>query len=199
MIKINLVSEGKKPVVARRQTTSDGGGLMGGENAALIWLVLGFLLFAIGFGVWWWRLNSTIKDNEAQIREKEQRVAELEEIIKRVEEFERKEAELQRKIDVITDLKNNQRGPVEIMDEVSRALPELLWIDRLTQSSDLVTLDGRSFNTSAISTFLENIDRVEGFTEPVLKNASQNRDVYVFSLTFRKVPPASEAEEEEAL
>ena len=196
MIKINLVSEGKKPVVARKQTRSDGG-LMGGENAALYWLVLGFLLFAIGFGVWWWRLNSTIKANDEQIREKERRVAELEEIIKRVEEFERKEAELERKIDVITDLKNNQRGPVEIMDEVSRALPELLWIDRLTQSSDLVTVDGRSFNTSAISTFLENIDRVEGFTEPVLKNASQNRDIYVFSLTFRKVPTVSETEAEE--
>ena len=58
-------------------------------------------------------------------------VDELEPIIREVEEFKAKKAELERKVLVINRLKANQSGPVQIMDYMSRALPELLWLNRM--------------------------------------------------------------------
>lgn len=193
MIRINLVAEGKKPVVA--QTRRGDGSFLGldSENIAFYALLLGFAVFIGAFAFWWWQLDSTIDENRATIREKERRVAELREFIEQVEEFERKEAELQHKITLITDLKNNQRGPVEIMDEVSRSLPELLWLDRLQQNGDAISVFGRAYNTSAIATFIENLDRVPTFDEPRLRSSQKNRsDVYDFVVTFRKVALPSE-------
>lgn len=196
MIRINLVAEGRKPVVARQR---ESGGLPGfdSENIALYTLIAGFLIFAVIFGIWWWQLNGTLQENAAEIRVKEKRVDELRDIIERVEEFERQQALLEQKIDVITDLKNNQRGPVEIMDEVSRALPELLWLDRLEQNGDLIKLTGRAFNLSAISTFIENLDEVPVFQEPVLRDSSKSRgDVWNFQIEFQKLTLPLEGEEE---
>ena len=44
-------------------------------------------------------------------------------MIKEVEEYKAKKAELEHKIEVINDLKHNQRGPVQIMDQVSARCP----------------------------------------------------------------------------
>ena len=41
---------------------------------------------------------------------------------------------------VINELKSNQRGPVRVMDYISRALPELLWLDRIKMNASNMTL-----------------------------------------------------------
>ena len=115
MIKINLIAEGRKPVVARQQRAAGPKvPLLSGENVATWMLVLGVIVGVGIFAFYFLTLRGTINDNEEQIREARKRVEELREIIRQVEEFERKEAELKRKIEVITELKNNQRGPVEM-------------------------------------------------------------------------------------
>ena len=125
MIKINLVAEGRKPLVKRSPVRGIGAGLpaLGGEQVALYALLAAGLLCGLAYGIWWWTIKGTLDENTGNIRVASQRVAELQEYIDKVEEFERKQAELERKIDVITELKNSQRGPVEIMDQISRALP----------------------------------------------------------------------------
>ena len=199
MIRINLVAEGKKPAAARPQSSSGGFGL-DSENLALYALVAGFLIFAAVFGVWWFRLNSEIQANQKVIRAKQKRADELREIIERVEAFERRQELLTQKIDVITDLKNNQRGPVEIMDQVSRALPELLWVDRMNQTGDRVEIQGRTFNISSIATFVENLDNVPFFQEPILKRSTKGRgDVWSYTVEFQKIiAPAADPETAEA-
>ena len=198
MIKINLVSEGRKPVVARKSAEPGGPGMMSdlGGNLGNI-LLVGGLIAALGaFGLWWWMKNSEVNRNQAEIATAEARVRELEEFIRKVEEAEAKEAELNRKIEVITNLKNNQRGPVEIMDEISRALPELLWLDRLDQTGSTVTLTGRAFNNNALSAFIKNLDNVPVFSEPTLRDSSRrpNGQVYTFTLFFSKMVLQPESE-----
>lgn len=196
MIKINLVAEGRKPVV-KRPSVSRGAGLpsLGGEQAALITLIAAVLLCGAVYGIWYFMINGTVKENQRQIREAQNRVAQLQEYIDQVERFERKQAELEQKIDVITELKNSQRGPVEIMDQISRAMPELLWIDRLDQKNNDVTVTGRAFNPSAIENFIKNLDESPVFEEPTLNGMSQRQDVYEFTLVLTKITTALEEEE----
>lgn len=193
MIKINLVGEGRRPAAAKAKksrglpSVSLGGG---GENAALIWLAsvaaIGLLIVA----GWWFLLNREIKDNDARIAEAQKRVNELQEILDQVEAFKRKEAELELKIEVITDLKNNQQGPVRIMERLSKAIPELLWVDQLSMQGNRVTLSGRAFGLAPIATFTENLSEVPEFFEPSLIDSQRSRQVYTFSLEFLFRPQA---------
>ena len=192
MIKINLLSEGKKPVVARPAVGAGGLGANAGNLALLGLLVLGLL---VG-GVRYWMLNNQIKDQMNQIAEAEREVSLLAPIIKEVEEFKAKKAELERKIQVITDLRANQRGPVQIMDEVSRALPELLWLTKMSAKANQITIQGEAFNTNAIAAFIDNLDAVGQFQEPILRSTAQTAvsgdTVYRFSIVFNYRPPAVE-------
>ena len=190
MIKINLIAEGRKPVVARQQrpTGAPKVPFVAGENVAL-WMLLAGLLVGLGvLAFFFLTLRGTINDNEAQIAEARKKVEELKEIIRQVEEFERKEAELKKKIQVIQELKDNQRGPVDTMDAISRSLPDLLWLDRMDMRGERVTLTGRAFNWNAIATFIQNLDDSPTFGEPNLRDINQSRDVFNFGIELTKTP-----------
>lgn len=193
MIKINLVSEGRKPVVARQKAAPEVARAPS-QDAALYMLIVGAAAVLSVAGGWWFLLNREISQNQEKIQVAQRRVDELQEFIRQVEEFERKEAELQLKISVITDLKNNQKGPVRVMDELSRGLPELLWLNRLTQKGNSVTLQGQAFNHNAVASYLENIDSVPEFREPILRSSTEARDVVNFTIlfNFNLAPPAAE-------
>ncbi len=203
MIKINLLAEGKRPVAVRKARTA--AAPAGGSRIEwAVWsLVLFTLIGALVFAGWWWMLDRTIERNEQEIARAEEEVKQLEEIIRQVEEFKRQKAELEHKIAVIQELRANQRGPVRVMDEISRALPELLWIDRMSVGPASITLTGRAFNSNAVANFIENLDRVPEFDEPVLRDLAQGNEVYnytvVFSYTYlRAAVEAEDAEGEDA-
>jgi type IV pilus assembly protein PilN len=200
MIKINLLAEGKRPVVSRRARPSFAGG-GGNQEIANLALIAGLVIGLLVAGGWWFLLSQRIKQKDREIAVAQKEVDELAQVIKEVEEYKAKKAELERKIAVINDLKDNQRGPVQIMDEVSRALPELLWLSNLDVTGTAINLRGSAFNMSAVANFMDNLDDVEQFAEPMLQDATQRSqargarsDVYDFKLnlgySFRKATPA---------
>lgn len=197
MIKINLVSEGRKPIVARKAKEALGvGDLPLGELLLYTFVLLGILMIA-GY---WWHLKGVIKDRDAAIAEAQREVDELALVLKEVEDFKVKKAELEHKIAVIERLKANQSGPVRIMDLVSAALPDLLWLDNMSLRGSSVDLRGQAFNTNQIATFLESLKRVPEFAEPRLKSAvkTPNQGVYSFDLGFTFSFAPSEEEGGEA-
>jgi len=197
MIRINLISEGKKSPAVRSSrlralnVTAD--------NIAIWGLVTCVVLGILVYGGWWFSVNRTIEGNRAEIADLQQTVDELAAIIREVEQFEARKAELEHKIDVIGNLRNNQRGPVHIMDQISRALPEFLWLDRLQLTASAVTLQGKAFTTTSVANFIESLDIVEEFREPVLRNATWRGQVYDFQLVFNYVPIRGDAADEDAL
>jgi len=138
---------------------------------------------------------------QAQVVEAEKEVKELEPYIKEVEAYKAKKVELERKVQVINQLKTNQRGPVQIMDQVSRALPELLWLTKMDVTPTTITISGEAFNTNAVANFIENLDRVVEFQEPILRDTSQRGQIYTFVVAFNytyQVPPAEQPERADA-
>ena len=127
------------------------------------------------------KLNEGIR---AEVGEAQVEVDKLAPIIAEVDQFKNKKAKLENKVDIISQLKANQQGPVQLMDEISRALPALLWMDRMSVAGQTITLSGRAFNTNAVANFLENLDRVQEFQEPVLQDTSQTGQTYSFVIRF---------------
>jgi type IV pilus assembly protein PilN len=196
MIRINLLSEGRRPVAAKQPKLRGLGA--GGFDPANVWLiavaVIG-ILFALGHN---FVLGRALEGKKAEVAEAQREVDELEPILKEVEDFKAKRAELESKIQVINDLKANQPGPVKIMDYVSKALPELLWLQKMTVKDPKITVSGEAFNTNAVANFIENLDIVPGFAEPVLKDTSRRGPVYSFVIEFEYsfTSPASDDEDD---
>ena len=183
MIKINLLSEGKRPTAVRRTRPAS---FLESENIALWALIAGLLLVgALPAAAWWWATDRQVTANDARIAEQQREVEELAAIIAEVEEFKAKKAELEHRIEVIEQLRRNQKGPVQAMDQISRALPELLWLDRMEMRGGNISLAGRAFNSNAVAGFLENLDRVPEFQEPTLRDLQEGRGaLYSFSISF---------------
>lgn len=186
MIRINLIAEGKKQAAP---SARKGGGLsIAGENAAL-WSLLTIVVVAlVAYGGYWLLLARDISARDGEIAESQRKVDELQAIIDEVERYTVRKAELQHQITVISELRDNQHGPVRIMDEVSKNLPDLLWLDELTLTAQAVTIAGRSFTTNSIASFIENLDKVSEFQEPVLKNTTLDGQVYSFQIVFNYQP-----------
>jgi Tfp pilus assembly protein PilN len=192
MIKINLLSEGKRPAAVRKSKSAE---LLKGQDIGQWLLAVGFVIGLLVAVFFYWQVKT---EREAQLEEiaaAQAEVAALDSVIKEVEDYKAKKAALEQKIGIINDLKLNQRGPVRVMDYISKALPELLWLDRMTMDDAIITVEGRAFNTNAVANFIENLDKVPEFEEPTLKDtAEQSGGVYKFAIEFRYsfAPPVPE-------
>jgi len=179
MIKINLLVEARGEKLPRQPIVSL---KIGGLNNIVL---VATLLFGLGFvGITYWRLSSALSGINQEIRENQREYERLKPIIAEVEAFKKKNAELKHKIEVIERLKANQFGPVRIMDEVSKALPDLLWLSNMDVAGKNLNLKGRALNENAIANLISNLDASPFFAEPSLRIMSQDeRGVFAFDLS----------------
>lgn len=197
MIRINLLSEGKRPTAVRKSTS--GGGFTEREDLPAILMGLVLLLGLAAAGAWWWWTDQRLQSVREEVARTQAEVDRLQSVLVEVEEFKAKKAELEHKIEVINDLKENQRGPVRVMDNISRALPELLWIDQMGMKGTRITLTGRAFNVNAVANFIERLENVEGFEEPTRTKFDRSGPVYRYEIAFTYDPdPRDSASDAEA-
>jgi len=184
MIKINLLSEGKRPAAVRKVKVPAALRLEG-QDVGQWMLALGLLAGVVALALYWWVWSQRVEAKQAEVTAAQREVDALASVIKEVEDYKAKKAELERKIGIINDLKANQRGPVRVMDYISRALPELLWLDRMRMTASTIEIEGRAFNTNAVANFIENLDKVPEFDEPTLKSTEeQTGGIYKFVINF---------------
>ena len=184
MIKINLIGD-RRPAVARRSKPKMG---LGGGNTSVLLLATGAVIGLLIAGGWWWSLSTTLAEEQAKVDRAQEEVKQLEQILAEVEQFKKKKADLTTRINVIKDLTVAQRGPVAIMDGVSRSLPDLLWLNTMVVEATTVTVTGFAMNTNAIAAFIENLSQVPEFREPDTRDVEQTQlegqMLFRFSLTF---------------
>ena len=140
MIKINLVREGRAvrgtaaapQPAAMAAATGGTGGVQINNIIVLACLILGIL---VALGYWFWHKRE-LKNRENIVAERTIEAQKLESIINEVEQYQRRKDSLQQRIDLINQLKQNQKGPVRIMDQVSLDLPDLVWLDAMDISGD---------------------------------------------------------------
>ncbi len=193
MIRINLLSEGRRPTAVRKSK----GPSLAERDWTNVALVAAILVGLAAAGAYWFVLDQRRSDAQQEVNAAKAEVERLKPILEEVEMFKKKKADLERKIDVITNLKNQQTGPVRVMDAVSRALPELLWLDRMEVKSSEIRISGRAFNVNAVSNFIENLDKVPEFREPHVGQVKENGEVYDFTITvaYSLTPPKKDDEE----
>jgi len=179
MIKINLIAEkdtakSKIPI----SFTSDGTNPMQTILLAAI-LIVGVVIA----GGWWWSLSGDVTHWQEEHRKADQELERLSEVRKKGDQYKRQKALLARKIELITNLKKQQSVPVHILDELSRNLPEFLWLDRMTANKNQITISGKATTYNAVTKFYNNLSRSGYFDHVNLGRTFENSEGVGFSLT----------------
>ena len=190
MIRINLLTEAKAAAAKKK-----GPALPTGAKLNNLLLIGGLALGVIYIGTMYLVLSSKSRHLDEEIGKAREEVARLRSIIEEVKGYEDKKKSLEEKIALINNLKTNQKGPVRLMDEVSKALPDLVWLTDMQISGNQLTLKGRTLSPNAVATYLENLKKSPYFAEPVFKNLGREagpQGIYQWEMavTFTHGKPA---------
>ena len=189
MIKINLVREGRAvrgagAAPAAVATATAGPGATNLNNILILGLMLLAGLAALGY---WFMTKRTLAERQETRAARQEEADKLQAIIDEVEQYQKRKESLQQRIDLINQLKQNQKGPVRIMDQISRDLPDLVWLDRMEIAGNRISVNGRGLNPNAIALFVLNIKNDPYFEEPQLGTMQQVSTapvVYTFDMNF---------------
>jgi type IV pilus assembly protein PilN len=188
MIQINLLRE--KPGGGGGSRVSSGPA----EGIQLIHVAMALIvgLSLTGVGIMTYRVNAELTRRENQKAELEREKEKLKPIIQKKEELERKRKELDNKINVIKELKRKQRGPVRFLAELSKALPEDVWFETVSEQNNKVTINGRARNANKLADLLDNLSHSDYFTAVELPQMSEERGQVKYRVTCQfKLPDAA--------
>jgi type IV pilus assembly protein PilN len=161
MIHINLLSAERPGTRAATAPRFDLGQKMT-VIGSLIVLVTVLLL-----GWRYWALGQQEAQMAADFDAAQREESRLGEVLKQVTEFEAQREQLQQRVTLIDELRRGQNAPVHMIDQISRALPEMTWLVSLKQSAYDVTIEGRSTSLASLSDFVGNLEATRYFQRPV--------------------------------
>lgn len=159
MIRINLLGTDR----ARARTRA---GLSEAQKIT-IGCVLIMLLTAGYIGYRFWSIGQESARLEQELASAEQEAQRLRGVLSEVQRFEAQKAALTQRVALIEELRRGQTGPVHMLDEISRALPERLWLVEMTQKGAEVSIEGRTSTLSALTDFVANLQNSQYFRRPV--------------------------------
>jgi type IV pilus assembly protein PilN len=195
MIRINLLA-------SERATAKKKVAFQGGQKITVgCSLILVLAVLFIG-----WRYLSLARQSSeltAQIASAQQETTRLHSIIQKVQDFEQRKAQLSQRVVLIEELRKGQTGPVHLLDQISRALPPMLWLTEMKQVGGDVVIDGVSTTQTGVSDFITNleasgyfkksIDIVSTKTEPLPKPPGELVKFSIRGMFQTPGPPAPAA------
>lgn len=131
------------------------------------------VLALAGIGSWYWLLTQSASQVEAEIASARQEAAQLQSLLVEVQQFEARRAQLQQRVALIEKLRAGQSLPVQLLDHVSRALPDMLWLTSLEQENGAVLIEGRSTTLIGLSDFVGNLGNANVLRKPIEIVSSQ--------------------------
>jgi Tfp pilus assembly protein PilN len=180
MIKINLLAERKQAKAKSSPTSLQIEEGTGGRNLLLAAILILGLVVA---GGWWWMVSSDLAEWQQKHEEADRELERLAEIRKKGDEYKAQKELLERKVNLITELKRRQEVPVHILDQISKNLPDFLWLESMSAARNKVSISGKATNYNAVSNFYENLNGSGLFGEVNLGRVFEVPEGVAFSLS----------------
>jgi type IV pilus assembly protein PilN len=175
MIKINLLptqkaKKGKKKVEIQSQLILASG-------------VLSVLFLILGYG--WISLNEQVDNLTAEKTKLTTELGVLKTKVKEVENYEKDKKAVEEKIGIIEQLRKNQSIPVLLLDQISRSLPEKVWLVSLNEQNGMIDLEGRATTNNEIVDFINNLKKSTLFKDVQILESIQSTEGTISIYTFR--------------
>ena len=115
------------------------------------------VLLAMAYA-WFW-LSGQVGNLEASITETQAELRRFDELAKQVDLFRAEKKRLEEKIKIIETLVAAQAGPVQLLDEVSKALPTEVWLTTLNRTGKRLEISGVAFSNFNVATLMTNLGK----------------------------------------
>ena len=122
---------------------------------------------ASGIGWWYWSLKQSAERLETDITTAQQEMERLQSVLAEVKQFEGRRTQLQQRVQVIEQLRSGQTLPVQLLDHISRSVPDLLWLTDMDQKGDALTIQGRCNTLIALTDFVANLANSGLLAKPI--------------------------------
>ena len=181
MIRINLLT-------VDRERPKRAGALIPAAHRVTIAASLILIATALGVGWWFWSLHRASVKVDEDLARGEREMQQLRSVLAQVQKFEASKAQLQQRVTLIEQLRRGQSGPVHILDEISKAVPERLWLTDMTEKGDNIVLAGMTTSLTGLSDFVANLEASTWFKKPVdivdsqVTTDPKNGDIFKFSI-----------------
>ena len=162
MIRINLLAVER----AAGKKTRAGGGVTSAQRVTIAAALI-FLSTVVAIGWWYWALHTRSVRLDEDIAAAEIKAQQLRSVLAQVQKFETRKAVLQQRVTLIEQLRHGQTGPVHVLDEISKSVPDRLWLVSLGQRDKDFTMEGRTTSLTALSDFVANLEASAWFKRPV--------------------------------
>jgi type IV pilus assembly protein PilN len=127
------------------------------------------ILIATILGIGWWFLS--LRQQSAQldqaIASAEAETLKLRPVLAQVQKFEARKAQLTQRVTLIEQLRRGQSAPVHVIDEISKSMPDRLWLTELKQAGSDFTMSGFAASLPSLSDFVANLEATKWFKRPV--------------------------------
>src|SRR6185436_20008219 len=137
----------------------------------------------------YWYQSSKLQRLDADIAAAQQRQRELQAIKVQVDALEAKRATFQRKVDLIERLKADQSGPVHLVDEISKALPDFVWLTAMDQTGPTVKFTGEATGLTSVADFIAALERSGWFPNVDLSSSVETNNIITYVLTSTFLNP----------
>jgi type IV pilus assembly protein PilN len=183
MIRINLL--GGERQVKKRAFTFDS------NRQIMVACTLLLVLTVAGIGYWFWVLQQTSTKVDEDIAQAQREQIRLQSILRDVTAFDQQRDQLQQRVALIEQLRGGQSIPVQLLDEISKNVPDTLWLTDLAQQGSDVTIQGQSTTLISLSDFVGNLGNSTLLVKPVEIVNSQVDTVQVAAGRGRGAGPAA--------
>jgi type IV pilus assembly protein PilN len=165
MIRINLLAVERDRGKRRSGPTVAASGPQATQQKITLACSLILVLTGLGIGWWYWSLQLQTDRIEEDIVTSQKETARLRTLIQQVQANDARRAQLQQRVGLIEELRKGRDLPVRMLDEISRSLPDMLWLTEIKQQGNDVTIVGRCTSLTALSDFVENL-KLGGYFKP---------------------------------
>ena len=163
MIRINLLATERR---ATGKAAASSPGIQAGQKMMVIGsLVLVLAVVAVGWR--YWAINQEKAQIAREIETQKREEARLQEILKQVQEFENRRKVLEARLALIDELRKGQTAPVHMIDQISKALPDMTWLTGMQQTGYTMQIQGTCLSLTSLSDFIGNLEASRYFIRPV--------------------------------
>jgi type IV pilus assembly protein PilN len=110
--------------------------------------------------------NSMIDDQQSRNQRLEDEIAVLEKSITEIDGLERQKERLLARMEIIEQLQQSRPEVVHLFDEISRQMPEGVYLSGLRQTGSVVELQGIAQSSTRVSALMRRADESEWLTDP---------------------------------
>lgn len=149
-----------------------------GPGSAVLVLIFAILIVGgmVGSGYWAYLENKSLQAEYAKALAENQRLSEVK---AKYEAMKRKADNLERRIKVIDQLKENQKGPAEVLNFVADTVnkTDAVWLESMTDDGKNLTFTGMALSADAVADLMANLKKTGKFKSVEIKETAQDPSV----------------------